>query len=125
MSSVLIALDGKRIRRSILNAAYDYCREMRLNVEVLLVEGEEVITPVFADFLARLRQAGLDICLYRKPGPFSLAVQRHANGNKRVYVILVDCMQSWGTGVPFGAIQQPIGVLSGAWTNQALSPSMV
>ena len=121
MSSVLIALDGKRIRRSELNVAYDYCLEMRLNVEVLLVDGGEEKPEPLADFLARLKQAGLDVRLYRKSGPFNRAVQAHADGNKHVYVILLDSMKSWGTGIPFRAIQQPIGVLSGAWAHDRAS----
>ena len=114
MSSVLIALDGKSLRRSALNVAYDYCREMRLNVDVLLVDGDEEKPAVLADFLARVNLAGLKCRLHRKSGPLNRAVQDHANGNSRIYVILVDSMKSWGTGIPFRAIKQPIAMLSGA-----------
>lgn len=114
MSSVLIALDGNGIRRSALNVAYDYCVEMRLNVDILLVDGEEKVAPLLADFLARLNKAGLDTRLYRKTGPLNKAVLELANASNRIYVILVDSMKSWGSGIPFRTIKQPIGVLSGA-----------
>lgn len=114
MSSVLIALNAERIRRSVLNLAYDYCREMHLSVDVLLVGGGEDRPAILADFLSRLARGGRDVRLHRKPGPFGQAVHAHARRDRGVYVILVDSLKSWGSGVPFEAIRQPVAVLSRA-----------
>jgi len=42
--------------------------KMKFRVNVLLVDDEDAPSPVLADFLARLKQAGLNGCLYRQAG---------------------------------------------------------
>lgn len=113
MSRILIALQGRSISRSALNAAFNYCREMKFKVNVLLVDGGEAPSPVLADFLTRLKQAGLKSCLYRQAGPLGQAVLEHANRHKDIYLILVDSMKNWGAGVPLRALSQPVGSLGG------------
>jgi hypothetical protein len=113
MSLVLIALHGRLFSRSALNAAFNYCREMKFKVNVLLVDGGDEPQPVLVDFLARLKQAGLSGCLYHQAGPLGRAVQRHASLYKDIRLILVDSMKHWGAGVPLAALSQPVGLLSG------------
>ena len=113
MSRVLIALHGRLIRRSVLNAVFNYCREMKFKVNVLLVDGGEALSPVLMDFLTSLKQAGLHGCLYRQPGPIGQAVLDHASLHKDIRLILVDSMKNWGTGVSMRALSQPVGLLSG------------
>jgi hypothetical protein len=113
MSLVLIALHGELFSRSALNAAFNYCRDMKFKVNVLLVDGGEAPQPILMDFLARLKQAGMSGCLDRQAGPLGRAVQRHASLYKDVRLILVDSMKHWGAGVPLRALKQPVGLLSG------------
>jgi hypothetical protein len=113
MSRVLIALHGHLFKRSALNAAFNYCRDMKFKVNVLLVDGGEELQPVLMDFLSRLKQAGLNGRLYRQAGPLGLAVLKHARLYKDIRMILVDSMKHWGAGVPLGALSQPVGSLSG------------
>jgi hypothetical protein len=112
MSQVLIALHGCLFKRSALNAAFDYCRDMKFKVNVLLVDGGDEPPPILMDFLARLKQAGLHGCVYRQVGPVGQAVLRHAKRYKNIRLILVDSMKYWGAGVPLGALSQPVGLLS-------------
>jgi hypothetical protein len=113
MSRVLIALHGHLFKRSALNAAFNYCRDMKFTVNVLLVDGGEDLQPALMDFLARLKQAGLSGSLYRQAGPLGRAVLRHANRFKDIRLILVDSMKHWGAGAPLGALSQPVGLLGG------------
>ena len=113
MSRILIALDGHPIKRSVLNAVFDYCRKMRFKVSVLLVEEDGAPSPALADFLAQLKQAGLSGCLYRQAGCLGQAVLKHASRHKDIRLILVDSMKNWGTGVPLNALSPPVGVFSG------------
>lgn len=113
MSQVLIALQGHLFRRSALNAAFNYCRDMKFKVNVLLVDGGDEPPPLLMDFLARLKQAGLNGRLYRQAGPLGRAVLRHAKRYKDIRLILVDNMKHWGAGVSLSALSQPVGTLSG------------
>jgi hypothetical protein len=113
MSRILIALHGHQIRRSVLNAVFDYCMKMKFKVNVLLVDDEDAPSPVLADFLARLKQAGLNGCLYRQAGCLGQAVLKHASHHKDIRLILVDSMKNWGTRVPLKSLSQPVGLFSG------------
>lgn len=113
MSHILIALYGQLARRSVLDALFDYCREMKFKVNVLLVDGPAAPSPELADFLIRLKQAGLNGCLYRKAGSLGQAVLDHARRHKDIRMILVDSMKHWGAGVPVKILPQPVGVFSG------------
>jgi hypothetical protein len=113
MSRILIALHGHQIRRSVLNAVFDYCRKMKFKVNVLLVDGEDAPSPVLTDFLVRLKQAGLSGRLYRQAGSLGQAVLKHASRHKDIRLILVDSMKNWGASVPLRALSQPVGLLSG------------
>jgi len=112
MSRILIALQGHLVKRSVLNAVFDYCIKMKFKVNVLLV-GEADASPVLADFLARLKQAGLNGCLYRQAGCLGQAVLKHASHHKDIRLILVDSMKNWGSRVPLRALSQPVGLFSG------------
>lgn len=112
MSRILIALDGHPIKRSVLNAVFDYCRKMKFKVNVLLVDGDDAPSPVVTDFLARLKQAGLSGSLYRQAGCLGQAVLKHASRHKDIRLILVDSMKNWGTSVPLRALAQPVGAFS-------------
>lgn len=113
MSRILIALHGHLIKRSVLNAVFEYCTKMKFQVSVLLVDGEDAPSPVLVDFLSRLKQAGLNGCLYRQAGSLGQAVLKHASRHKDIRLILVDSMKNWGTRVPLRALSQPVGVFSG------------
>jgi len=113
MSRILIALQGRSISRSALNAAFNYCRQMKFKVNVLLVDEGDVPSPALTDFLTRLKQAGLKSCLYRQAGPLGQAVLEHAKFHKDIYLILVDSMKNWGAGAPLRALSQPVGTLGG------------
>jgi len=113
MSRILIALHGHLIKRSVLNAVFEYCTKMKFQVSVLLVDGEDAPSPVLVDFLIRLKQAGLNGCLYRQAGSLGQAVLKHASRHKDIRLILVDSMKNWGTRVPLRALSQPVGVFSG------------
>lgn len=113
MSRILIALHGHLIKRSVLNAVFEYCRKMKFKVNVLLVDGEDAPSPVLTDFLAKLKQAGLNGGLYRQAGSFGQAVLRHASRHKGIRLILVDSMKNWGARVPLRALSQPVGLFSG------------
>lgn len=113
MSRILIALHGRLIKRSMLNAVFDYCIRMKFKVSVLLVGAEDAPSPALADFLARLKHAGLNGCLYRQAGCLGEAVRKYASRHKDIRLILVDSMKNWGSSVPLRALSQPIGVLSG------------
>jgi len=117
MSRILIAIHGHLIRRSVLNAVFDYCRKMKFKVNVLLVDDADAPSPVLADFLTRLKQAGLNGCLYRQAGSLGQAVLKHASCHKDIRLILVDSMKNWGTRVPLRALSQPVGVFSGVITS--------
>lgn len=112
MSRVLIALQGSRMKRAALNAAVNFCEEMKMGVDVLWVDGDEALPPALEEFLERIRQARLGCRLFRQSGPLNLAVVDHTNQHKSIYVILVDSMKHWGHGVPFRSLSQPVGVLS-------------
>lgn len=112
MSGVLIALDGQKIKRAVLDAVFDYCRKMRFTVSVLLVNQGEGPSPVVADFLARLNQAGLlNGALQRRAGSFGQAVVAYARRHKGISMILVDSMKNWGSSVP-ARLLPPVGVFS-------------
>ncbi|HSJ80262.1 MAG TPA: hypothetical protein VK910_03530 [Thiobacillus sp.] len=113
MSRILIALHGHSIRRSVLNAVFDYCREMKFKVSVLLVDGDSVLSPALADFLGQLKQAGLSGRLFRQAGCLGQAVLTFASRHKDLSLILVDSMKNWGGGVPLKALSPPVGVFSG------------
>lgn len=113
MSRILIALHGHSIRRSMLNALFDYCREMRFKVSVLLVDGDSAPPPALVEFLAQLKQAGLSGHLYRQAGSLGRAVLQFAHRHKDIALILVDSMKNWGGVVPLKALSPPIGVISG------------
>lgn len=113
MSRILIALHGHLVKRSLLNAVFEYCTKMKFQVSVLLVDGDDAPSPVLVDFLGRLKQAGLNGCLYRQAGSLGQAVLKHASRHKDIRLILVDSMKNWGTRVPLRALSQPVGVFSG------------
>jgi len=113
MSRVLIALHGRLIRRSVLNAVFDYCAKMKFKVNVLLVDGEDSPSPALMDFLVRLKQAGLSGRLYQQVGCLGQAVLKHASHHKDIRLILVDSMKNWGTRVPLKSLSQPVGLFSG------------
>lgn len=113
MSRILIALHGHLIKRSVLNAVFEYCMKMKFKVNVLLVDDEDAPSPVLADFVARLKQAGLNGCLYRQTGCLGQAVLKHASRHKDIRLILVDSMKNWGSRVPLRALSQPVGLFSG------------
>lgn len=113
MSRVLIALHGHLIRRSVLNAVFDYCREMKFKVSVLLVDGDSTPSPALADFLAQLKQAGLSGRLFRQAGSLGQAVRKHVSRHKDIAMVLVDSMKNWGGGAPLKALSPPVGVFSG------------
>ena len=113
MSRVLIALHGRLVKRSVLRAAFSYCRDMKFKVNVLLVDGGDEPQPSLIEFLASLKRAGLNGHLYRQAGPLGQAVWRHAKRYKDIRVILVDNMKHWGAGVSLSALSQPVGSLSG------------
>lgn len=113
MSRILIALHGHLIKRSVLNAVFEYCRKMKFKVNVLLVDGDAAPSPILTDFLARLKQAGLNGGLYRQAGSFGQAVLSHASRHKGIRLILVDSMKNWGARAPLGALSQPVGLFSG------------
>ncbi|MBU1395985.1 MAG: hypothetical protein KKE84_07555 [Gammaproteobacteria bacterium] len=113
MSRILIALHGHSIRRSVLNAVFDYCRKMRFKVSVLLVDEADAPSPALADFLARLKHAGLNGRLHRQAGCLGQAVLEFASRHKDISLILVDSMKNWGGGVPLKALSPPVGLFSG------------
>lgn len=113
MSRILIALDGHSIKRSVLNAIFDYCREMRFKVSVLLVDGDSAPSPALADFLDQLKQAGLSGRLFRQAGCLGQAVLNFASRHKDISLVLVDSMKNWGSGVPLKALSPPVGLFSG------------
>jgi len=113
MSRILIALHGHSIRRSVLNAIFDYCKEMRFRVSVLLVDEDSGPSPALADFLAQLKQAGLSGRLFRQAGSLGQAVLKFASRHKDISLILVDSMKNWGGGVPLKSLSPPVGVFSG------------
>ncbi|MHB1215224.1 MAG: hypothetical protein ACYCY9_09575 [Thiobacillus sp.] len=113
MSRILIALHGHSIRRSVLNAIFDYCREMKFKVSVLLVDGDNAPSPALADFLGQLKQAGLSGRLFRQAGCLGQAVLKFAGRHKDITLVLVDSMKHWGTGAPLKALPQPVGLFSG------------
>lgn len=112
MSCVLIALHCCPTRRPALNAVLDYCREMKFKVNVLLVDGGNEPSPVLADFMARLKQAGLGGRLYRHSGSLGQAVVKHVGLHKDIRMILVDSMKNWGAVLPKGLLP-PVTLLSG------------
>ncbi|MFZ3040281.1 MAG: hypothetical protein WA108_00560 [Thiobacillus sp.] len=113
MSRILIALHGHSIRRSVLNAVFDYCMEMRFKVSVLLIDTDNALSPALADFLARLKYAGLSGRLFRQAGCLGQAVLKFAGRHKDLSLILVDSMKNWGRGVPLKALSPPVGLFSG------------
>jgi hypothetical protein len=113
MSRILIALHGHSIRRSVLNAIFDYCKKMRFTVSVLLVDGDSAPSPALADFLGQLKQAGLSGRLFRQAGSLGQAVLKFASRHKDISLILVDSMKNWGGGVPLKALSPPVVVFSG------------
>ena len=120
MSRILIALDGHSIKRSVLNAIFDYCKKMKFKVSVLLVDGDSAPSPALADFLDQLKQAGLSGRLFRQAGCLGQqacclgqAVLNFASRHKDISLILVDSMKNWGARAPLGALSQPVGLLSG------------
>lgn len=117
MSCVLIALHGGLARRSALKAVLNYCREMKFKVNVLLVDGGNELSPVLADFLDRLKQAGLNGRLYRQSGTLGQAVLNHVGLHRNIQMILVDSMKNLGSAFPFKGLPQPIGLISSvaAW----------
>lgn len=111
MSRVLIALNGEQLKRSSLNAAFEYCAEVRLKVDVLLISEEAEPPPLLAGFLSRLADAGLAPRLFIKHGtPLNQAVLAHVQQLKDIHIILVDNID-WGKGVPFRSLRQPVGLL--------------
>lgn len=113
MSRILIALHGHLIKRSVLNAVFEYCIEMKFKVNVLLVDGGDAPSQILTDFLSKLKQAGLNGGLYRQAGSFGQAILSHASRHKGIRLILVDSMKNWGARVPLGALSQPVGLFSG------------
>ena len=113
MSRILIALHGHSIKRSVLNAIFDYCREMRFKVSVLLIDEDSAPSPALADFLGQLKQAGLSGHLHRQAGSLGQAVQKHVSRHKDIALVLVDSMKNWGGGAPLTALSPPVGVFSG------------
>ncbi|MDZ7594882.1 MAG: hypothetical protein U0932_09550 [Thiobacillus sp.] len=113
MSRILIALHGHSIRRSVLNAVFDYCRKMKFKVSVLLVDGDSAPSPALVDFLAQLKQAGLSGRLHRRAGSLGQAVLKFSSRHKDVALVLVDSMKNWGGGAPLKALSPPVGVFSG------------
>lgn len=112
MSRVLIALEGRFTRRSVLNSVFEYCRKMKFKVSVLLVGTGEAPSIALQDFLIRLKRAGLNGCLHRHAGNMGGAVLEHASHYKDIRLILVDSMKNWGTA-PLHTLTQPIGLFSG------------
>lgn len=117
MSCVLIALQRCPAKLSALNAVLDYCREMKFKVNVLLVDGESEPSPVLADFMARLKQAGLSGRLYRQSGSLGQAVLKHVGLHKDIRMILVDSMKNLGAALPLTGLSLPVSSLGGvaAW----------
>lgn len=113
MSRILIALHGHLVKRSVLNAVFEYCMKMKFKVNVLLVGDEGAPSPVLTDFVARLKLAGLDGGLYRQAGCLGQAVLKHASHHKDIRLILIDSMKNWGARVPLKALSQPVGLFSG------------
>lgn len=113
MSRILIALDGHSIKRSVLNAIFDYCKKMKFKVSVLLMDGDSAPSPALADFLDQLKQAGLSGRLFRQAGCLGQAVQNFASRHKDISLVLVDSMKNWGSGVPLKALSPPVGLFSG------------
>ncbi|WP_157648650.1 hypothetical protein [Thiobacillus denitrificans] len=109
----MIALHGHLIKRSVLNAVFDYCRKMKFEVSVLLVDGDSAPSPALADFLGQLKQAGLSGRLFRQAGSLGQAVLKFARRHKDISLILVDSMKNWGAGVPLNALSPPVGLFSG------------
>ena len=111
MSRVLIALGGHLTKRSVLNAVFEYCREMKFKVSVLLVDAGEPPSAALQDFLMRLKLAGLNGRLYRHAGNLGRAVLSHANRHKDIRLILVDSMKNWGSA-PMQTLSPPVGLFS-------------
>ncbi len=113
MSRILIALHGHSASRSVLNAVFDYCTEMRFKVSVLLIDVDNALSPALTDFLARLKYAGLSGHLFRQVGCLGQAVLNFVSRHKDISLILVDSMKNWGSGVPLKALSPPVGLFSG------------
>ncbi len=113
MSRILIALHGHSIRRSVLNAVFEYCKKMKFKVSVLLVDGDSAPSPALADFLDQLKQAGLNGRLFRQAGCLGQAVLKVVRRHKDISLVLVDSMKHWGAGAPLKALSPPVGVFSG------------
>ncbi len=112
MSRVLIALEGRLTKRSVLNAVFEYCRKMKFKVSVLLVDAGEPPCAALQDFLIQLKLAGLNGCLYRPAGDLGRAVLKHASRHKDIRLILVDSMKNWGSA-PLQTLSAPVGLFSG------------
>ncbi len=85
--------------------------KMKFRVNVLLVDDEDAPSPVLADFLARLKQAGLNGCLYRQRD-VSVGCEKHASRHKDIRLILVDSMKNWGPE-SLESLVAPVGLFSG------------
>jgi len=112
MHRVLIALQGGRIGRSALDAAFNYCQEVRMDVDLVRVDGGDELPGGLTEFLGRPRGNRLNCRVFQRQGPMSRAVQQHAGEHKGIHVILVDDLKHWGNGIPPRALSQPVGLLS-------------
>ena len=112
MSRVLIALNSGHLKRSSLNAAFNYCEDIKLKVDVLLVSEDPEPPALLDGFLSRLNGTRLAPRLFLvRQRPLNQAVLEHVEQHKDIYIILVDGMD-WGKGVPLRALRQPVGLIS-------------
>jgi hypothetical protein len=108
---LLVALHGRLIRRSVLNAVFDYCAKMKFRSMSCWWTGRCAVAGT--DGLVRLKQAGLSGRLYQQVGCLGQAVLKHASHHKDIRLILVDSMKNWGTRVPLKSLSQPVCLFSG------------
>jgi hypothetical protein len=110
MTHILVALHNSLLKRATLNALFKYCSEMKFRVNVLLLDERDAPSPTLAEFIAKLKQAGLSGSLYRQSGPLDQAVLAHTRHHKGIHLILVDNMKNWRVDA-LNALTQPIGLL--------------
>ncbi len=112
MMHVLIALNGSRLKKAVLNSAYALCAHLKCRIDILVVEARDEVPEALARFLERLQGACVDFRLVRAVGRMSPAVLDYARRHRGVDLILIDTLKSWDKGVPIHSLKQPVGVLA-------------
>ena len=112
MKHVLIALNGNKVKATVLNAAFALCDQLNCRIDILILQVREEIPEALARFLQRLQRASLNYRLVRADGQMSLAVMDYARKYTDVDLILIDTLKSWGTGIPLQSLKRPFAVLA-------------